>query len=900
MRSKRLLGLLFAIAVVAWMTAGSALRALPPASASPEAAEVPYGPWVDEVVFFSEKDLAKAVDMMEKGDMHLYFIDISDPDLFARVKASPNLKYKFAYGLYNELTFNPVGPEFKNGEFNPFCNPRIREAMNYIIDRNYIVNEIYKGLAKPKWVPLISAFPEYGRLADVIKLLEARYKYDFEKGKNIIFEELTKMGCEYREGKWYYKGKPIVIKFLIRIEDQRKQIGDYVADQLEKLGFTVERLYKSSREASPIWLFSDPAEGKWHIYTGGWITTVVSRDDSDVFGFFYTPLGLPVPLWQAYKPDPTFYEVARKLWNREFRTEEERLQLMAKALELALKDSVRIWLIDQVSPFVMRKEVDVACDLSGGFATAMWARTIRFTDKVGGMVKAGNREVLVDPWNPVAPTDWVYDTVVIYATRDYATLINPYTGLPMANRFINATVYVEKGLRVKSSSDWLKVVQVDKIEVPSDAWFAWDVKEKKVVGPPPGTYAKAKIVVNYGHVIGKVKYHDGSVMTKADWVGLWPFGWERAENPDSPLYDEAAVPAHEEWRKNWRGMRIISWDPLVIEYYINYTHSEAEFMVDWAADWPAYPWHMRAIGIMAEEKGLLAFSSAKADKLKVEWMNYIGGPSIEVLKKMLDEAMETGYVPFYDEWAKNYITPEEAKARYENLKKWFEAHGHFWVADGPFYLDRADFTAHQAVLKAFREYTFKADRWAWLATPPIPEATVSVPENVVPGLPAEFKISLSFAGKPYPNNRMEFVKYVLLDSEGNVVGKGMANATAEGEWTITLPDTLTAKLTPGTYRIMAIALSKDVATPAIVETPFTVIPLTSYLRSEIAALKSTVEARVSGIETSIEEVSTRIQALEGAVSSLQTIAAGSLAVAVIALIAAIYAIVSARRAGRGG
>ncbi|RLE95953.1 MAG: ABC transporter substrate-binding protein, partial [Thermoprotei archaeon] len=228
MRSKRLLGLLFAIAVVAWMTAGSALRALPPASASPEAAEVPYGPWVDEVVFFSEKDLAKAVDMMEKGDMHLYFIDISDPDLFARVKASPNLKYKFAYGLYNELTFNPVGPEFKNGEFNPFCNPRIREAMNYIIDRNYIVNEIYKGLAKPKWVPLISAFPEYGRLADVIKLLEARYKYDFEKGKNIIFEELTKMGCEYREGKWYYKGKPIVIKFLIRIEDQRKQIGDYV------------------------------------------------------------------------------------------------------------------------------------------------------------------------------------------------------------------------------------------------------------------------------------------------------------------------------------------------------------------------------------------------------------------------------------------------------------------------------------------------------------------------------------------------------------------------------------------------------------------------------------------------------------------------------------------------
>jgi len=137
---------LFGIIVTALLVVSLALpfsTTLYLAEAAPEAAEeVPYGPWVDEVAFFAEKDVAKVVDMMEKGDMHLYFFDISDPDLFARVKASPHLKYKFAYGLYVELTFNPVGPVFKNGEFNPFCNPRIREAMNYIIDRKYIVEEI--------------------------------------------------------------------------------------------------------------------------------------------------------------------------------------------------------------------------------------------------------------------------------------------------------------------------------------------------------------------------------------------------------------------------------------------------------------------------------------------------------------------------------------------------------------------------------------------------------------------------------------------------------------------------------------------------------------------------------------------------------------------------------------
>jgi peptide/nickel transport system substrate-binding protein len=28
------------------------------------------------------------------------------------VKESPDLQYIFSYGLYYELTFNPVGPEF--------------------------------------------------------------------------------------------------------------------------------------------------------------------------------------------------------------------------------------------------------------------------------------------------------------------------------------------------------------------------------------------------------------------------------------------------------------------------------------------------------------------------------------------------------------------------------------------------------------------------------------------------------------------------------------------------------------------------------------------------------------------------------------------------------------------
>jgi hypothetical protein len=50
-------------------------------------------------------------------------------------------------GSYNELSFNPTGPVWEStGKLNPFAVARVREAMNYLIDRNFIVQEIYGGL----------------------------------------------------------------------------------------------------------------------------------------------------------------------------------------------------------------------------------------------------------------------------------------------------------------------------------------------------------------------------------------------------------------------------------------------------------------------------------------------------------------------------------------------------------------------------------------------------------------------------------------------------------------------------------------------------------------------------------------------------------------------------------
>ncbi|MGB7948875.1 MAG: ABC transporter substrate-binding protein [Candidatus Binatia bacterium] len=191
------------------------------------------GAWVDEVVFREEADRAKAINMFEAGEIHVYGLGITDPELYRRIQASRVIQYEISYGSSAELTLNPVGPTFpKSGDLNPFHVPAIREAINWLIDREYIAEEIYGGLAVPRFLPLTTAFPDYARLADVARRLELHYAYNAKKAQAVIAKEMAKLGATLTNERWHYRGKPVQLIFLIRTEDQRREIGDYVANLL--------------------------------------------------------------------------------------------------------------------------------------------------------------------------------------------------------------------------------------------------------------------------------------------------------------------------------------------------------------------------------------------------------------------------------------------------------------------------------------------------------------------------------------------------------------------------------------------------------------------------------------------------------------------------------------------
>ncbi len=232
---------------------------------------------------------------------------------------------------------------------------------------------------------------------------------------------------------------------------------------------------------------------------------------------------------------------------------------------------------------------------------------------------------------------------------------------------------------------------------------------------------------------------------------------------------------------------------------------------------------MLAIGILAEENQELAFTADKADALGIEWMNYIAGPSLEILAKYLDQAASENYIPYANTLGQ-YITEEEAKARWENYKAWYEKMGHFWVGTGPFYLDKVFPVEKTVTIKRFEDYPDPADKWLRFSEPKVADVTIEGPARVRAAEGATFDVVVTFKGEPYPADEIMAVKYLLFDSEGNVVATGDASPVEDGRYTIELTSDVLGELGVGAARIEVAVTSKMVSIPSLASVEFLLLP----------------------------------------------------------------------------
>ena len=832
-----LLSMLLAACAPATATATEAPAAMteePAATEAPTEAPVATEPptsrtgaWVDEVIFTEENSAEAAASQLNAGQLDLYAYTVAEAPVFETVQNSPDLASSKLVGSSNTIMFNPG--EFTDGRLNPFSNRKIREAMHWLLNRDYVVQEIYKGLALPRFTALTTVFPDYARYADVMREIEAKYAYNPDKANEVVTAEMQAMGAELVDGKWAFNGTPISLIFVIRTEDNRRPIGDYFASQLESIGFTVDRQYKTRSEASPIWNQSEPTDGLWNLYTAGWISPSIDRDEGDQFSAYYTNRGSPSPLWQAYVPVPELDAAALKLESNDFTSLAERRSLFETALPLSMEESYQAWVVDEASFSPRVKDLSVASDLAGGAqGSLIWGQTLRFAGQEGGSVRIAQPGILVEPWNPLAGTNWIYDSMPQRGLSDNGVIADPYTGLAWPQRLERAEVTVKDGLPVSKTLDWVDLKFEPQIQVPSDTWIDWDATAQKfiTVGEkfPDGLIANTRTIVYYpSDLYDTVTWHDGSTLSAADFVMNMIQVFDAAK-PESAIYDEATVGSTDGFQTHFRGVRIISTNPLVIETYDDAYLLDAELIVSqnqvypnptW---WPQYAygegaWHSLALGILAESNSELAFSTDKAGALEVEWMSLVSGPSLEILKKYLDQAKGESYIP-YAATLGEYVSADDAATRYNNLDSFYGEHNHFWVNTGPFFLDQVFPVEGTLTLKRYEAYPDMADKWSRFSEAKVADVEVDGAGTVAIGSEAVFDAFVSFKDAAYPNAEISEVKFLLFDANGALVASGEAEALEDGHFQVTLGADITSKLEAGSNKIEIVVVPSVVSIPS--------------------------------------------------------------------------------------
>jgi peptide/nickel transport system substrate-binding protein len=178
---------------------------------------------------------------------------------------------------------------------------------------------------------------------------------------------------------------------------------------------------------------------------------------------------------------------------------------------------------------------------------------------------------LTNPWNPLDGSNWIFDMMIIRGTADQGTIPDPFTGLFRPQRLERGEVVVVEGTPIFKTLDWVDLEFVPEIVVPEDAWAGWDAAEQRFltvaeVYTDTLTAVRKSTVYYPADMFDTVTWHDGSPLSVGDFVMGMILTFDRG-NADSPYFDPAKTAALNSFLAAFRGVRVVSENPLVIETY---------------------------------------------------------------------------------------------------------------------------------------------------------------------------------------------------------------------------------------------------------------------------------------------------------------------------------------------
>lgn len=693
------------------------------------------GPIVDKIYVNVKMKQEIGLKDTAEGLTDIFFYGVDGPVILGLDQATRDKLelYTVPAGSWS-LLFNPIpnaSPYLVTANdkehFNPFAIREVRFAMNYLVNRKYIIDEILAGAGDPAFTMATSGQPGTYKY----NLLASRMGFTEEGDENCAIAEIAEaleqaaelpelQGRLVKSEQWWtFDDEPVSVNFLIRVDDPQGRLkeGEYLAQQIEKTGIKVERLLWDRAKCSKAVYGGNPADYEWNIYTEGWGAGATRAFWEHIVSQMYAP-------WYGYMPggaNPEFWnytneaidEVTKKAYTGNFLTDEEYWNFALEGLRLGLEDAVRIYIANQSQYYAANKARFANRMLYGlGDGLNEWSLISANTEdgvlRITGFSAKGS--LFMHAWDPVGEDGFsdVYSLVCAKPVGMASMFESPatamYTPLMAVPRDVDTQVERDEADEV-----------IGRIAVPPEA-IIYDSGEN--AWKPVGEGVTAMSTATYGFRFSK--FHHGRKIGIADllYADAFEVEWATQDGDDDKYYDAAYDSGHSPSMETDKGMVINPDNTVTVYFDYNFPASKERVAYQGSPSLSVLKgrpnvtvaWEiLEALAQLVAEGSAsgTVYSFTYGDLTEVDLLR----PScVADIKAKLEELKAAGHVPSA---MQEYLSTEEAMAGYDAAIQWIDAKGHAMIGPGPFYIEKYDPETNYMELTAVRDedYPFTADYW---------------------------------------------------------------------------------------------------------------------------------------------------------------------------------------------
>lgn len=797
------------------------------------------GPIVDTVLFNVRMQEDIALKDTAEGRTDVFLYGVQGPT-FRALPADAQKKldiYNVPSGSWS-IMINPIPDDAPyivtvNGKesFNPFAIRAVRYALNFLIDRKYIVDQILGGAGGPMYtmatpgqpgayrynlIPVRLGFTPAGNEKKAIQDITAALQ---QAAENPALKGRLVKGDRF----WQWDGSDLTVRFLIRVDDPNGRLpeGRYIANQIEKAGIKVQRLEWDRAKCVDVAYNGDPGLYEWNLYTEAWGAGDTRQYWDNIVSQWYAPWrgyqagGAHAQFWRSRNDQ--IDSLTRRIQNGQFKDAADYWGAILKATELGLTEATRIQVAYLSQLFAANKArfnrrmvyglgdgldawslvtADVKPDASG-------ERVLRVTQL------SARGSLFASAWDPVGVDGFndQYSLFISSPTVDRATFVTPNTAVDAPLRASWKDVLTKVTMTQDEKGE---PTLEGEIPVPPDA-VLFDPKTGswQPVGPGVSAYTRATYTYKWGTWHTGITIGIADVMYAQAFTEKWITKMGDSDRAYDAGYDSVMRPSQE----TIRGI-VVNPDTSITVYY-NYNHMDPARIGASGALYTSVSASGQPVNCSWEIIEALATMVSEGGKSGTAW-SFSSDPAyteVDVLNPVCLADIVDKLQTFIDERhvpdSIRQLTPaDECIARYKAAISWIQAHHNAYINNGPFFIDTVDLATSFVRLSAWRDpsYPFEAGYWTrYFMTATTRIDSVKPPAVAMRGKPVSISLRVSTIQYPEtaatPADATARVKVTLLTPQGEKIYRGVFSRA--GQYTVTIPASDTKALAAGTYTLVA-------------------------------------------------------------------------------------------------